>query len=485
MNDPRDGMESSSESFETLLENYEAAHGDDIRVGDRIQGKIIAIETDSVFVDLGAKIDGFVDKSELLDKEGNLTCQMGDSVELYVASASESQIRLSKAVSAEAGLELLRQAKQDGLPVEGKVVAAIKGGFHVDLSGRRAFCPMSQMDTAFVENPEDHVGITGRFLISRIEEKGRNIVVSRRVLLEKEQKEAARGFLTELKPGQVHEATVVRTAPFGVFAALFPGVEGLIHVSEMSWSRVENPENFARPGDKIQVRVLSMEPGKKKGELKISLSAKQVEQNPWDADDFSIRAGDRRKGKVTRLAGFGAFVELSPGIEGLVHISEMSYLKHVVKPEEVVKPGQELEVVVKEVDSKSRRISLSMREAEGDPWLEAAEKFPKGSTVEGTLEKKEGFGLFVSVAPGITGLLPTSVINRSGMARQLDRVKPGGRVSVTVTEVDTARRRMSLSPGGSKTEERDWKKFTDTASSGGADSLLAEKLKAALGKKSG
>ena len=483
MTDPHDGMEPSSESFEALLENFEAAHGDDIRVGDKIQGKIIAIETDSIFVDLGAKIDGMVDKSELLDPEGNLTLQQGDSVELYVASVQESEIRLSKSVSAEAGLALLRQAREESLPVEGKVKAVVKGGFHVDLSGRRAFCPISQMDMAFVENPEDYVGTEGRFLITRLEDRGRNIVVSRRVLLEKDVKEAAGVFLADLKPGQVHEATVVRTAPFGVFAALFPGVEGLVHVSEMSWSRMENPEAFAKPGDKIQVRVLSMEPGKKQGELKISLSAKQVEQNPWDADDFSIRAGDRRTGTVTRLAGFGAFVELSPGVEGLVHISEMSYRKHVVKPEEVVKPGQEIEVKVKEVDSKSRRISLSMREAEGDPWMEAAEKFPKGATVEGTLEKKEGFGLFVSVAPGVTGLLPMSVINRSGAGKQMDRLKPGDKVTVTVTEVDTARRRMSLSPG-TGAEESDWKKFTG-ASSGGTESLLAEKLKAALEKKSG
>ena len=481
MNDLRDGMEPSSESFAELLENYEAQHGDDIRVGDKIQGKIIAVEKETVFVDLGVKTDGTVDRAELLDPEGNLPFEVGDPVELYITHMDESRIQLSKSVSAQAGLAVLQDARRGGLPVEGKVVGVVKGGFQVDLSGRRAFCPVSQLDTVFVENPEDHLGLVGQFLITRLEEKGRNIVVSRRALLEKERKEAAAEFLSELEAGQVREGKVVRVVPFGVFVELFPGVEGLVHVSEMSWSRVENPEKFTKAGDAIRVRILSMEPGKKQGEIKIALSAKQVEKNPWDADDFSIQAGDRRKGTVTRLAGFGAFVELAPGIEGLVHISEMSYLKRITKPDEIVKPGQEVEVVVKEVNLESRRISLSMREAKGDPWIGADEKYPKGVAIEGIFEKKEEFGLFISVAPGITGLLPASVINRSGVAKQFDRLKPGDRVTVTVAGVDTARRRMSLSPG-TAAEESDWKKFSKSSQSD-SEGLLAQKLKAALEKR--
>jgi small subunit ribosomal protein S1 len=222
------------ESFAELFESYSAGMNENIQVGDQIRGRIIAIGTGSVFVDTGTKVDGVVEKSELLDEEGQLTVEEGDELDLYVIAADESEIRLSKAISGIGGLNMLQDAFEQRIPVEGKVTAVVKGGFQVEVIKRRAFCPISQMDLTYVEDPEPYVGQTFSFRIKRIEDRGRNIVISRRDILQKEMAANRKAFMERLDEEAVYEGTVARILPFGAFVTLVPGVEGLVHISELS-----------------------------------------------------------------------------------------------------------------------------------------------------------------------------------------------------------------------------------------------------------
>jgi len=470
----------AEESFADLLESYSAGMNENIQVGDQIRGRIISIGVSNVFVDTGTKVDGVVEKAELLDEEGQLTVGEGDELDLYVIAADESEIRLSKAVSGIGGLNMLQDAWEQRIPVEGKVVGAIKGGFQVEVVKRRAFCPISQMDLAYVEDPEVYVGQTFSFIIKRFEERGRNIVLSRRDILQKEMEASRKAFMDQLDEDAVYEGTVVRILPFGAFVTLAPGVEGLVHISELSWSRLDTPEQAVKVGDRLQVKILGIKEGEKPGTQKISLSVKQAMGDPWQEAPDRIRVGDKLKGKVTRCANFGAFVELFPGIEGLVHISEMSYTRRVMRPEEVVTPGDTVSVTVKEFDLDRKRISLSIKDAEGDPWADIEETFKPGQTVQGRVEKKESFGIFVNLAPGITGLLPKSKIAASEKAAQFDSLKPGGTVSVTVDRIDSSARKISLGTGD-VADNQGWQEFA--GSSGGSLGSLGDQLQKALSRK--
>ena len=387
------------QSFEALFESYTTGMNEDIQVGDRIRGEIISIGQDAVYMDTGTKIDGVVEKPELLDENGELPYSAGDIIELYVVAMTESEVRLSKALSGIGGIQHLQEAFHNKIPVEGKVQETCKGGFRVEILKQRAFCPVSQIDINYVETPEDFVGQAFEFLVSRFEENGRNIVVSRRALLEKELEKTRAAFYEILKTGETYTGKVTRIMPFGAFVELAPGVEGMVHISELSWSRLEKPEDLVAPGDTLTVRVIKIEKSDRKGQKKIGISAKQALGNPWETVGSQFSVGSRVTGKVTRCMKFGAFVEIAPGIEGLVHISEMSYTKRVIHPADEVSSGQNVSVMIKEIDADKHRISLSLKDAEGDPWLDVEDRFKTGSLVEGIVEKKEGFGLFINLAP--------------------------------------------------------------------------------------
>jgi small subunit ribosomal protein S1 len=479
--DPDETMdEGREESFAELFESYSAGMNEDIRVGDKISGKIISIGDTTVFVDTGTKADGVVEIEELKDESGQLPYDVGDTLELFVVAADESEIRLSKAIAGVGGLSMLTDAFRNAIPVEGKVVQTIKGGFQVEVLQRRAFCPISQIDTQYVEDAGQYVGKTYSFRITKLAERGRNIVLSRRDLLEAQQAEARQEFLKTLAEDQVLTGRVTRLMPYGAFVELIPGLEGMVHISELSWSRLDKPEAAVSPGDKLEVKVLRIESDGKR--QKIALSAKQVAGDPWERVGEQIESGQKVTGTVTRCAPFGAFVEIRPGIEGLIHISEMSYTRRVVHPEDMVQPGQTLSVMIKEIDTQSRRIGLSLREAEGDPWLDVSERFTQGQPVSGTVEKREKFGLFINLAPGIVGLLPKSVIRRSAQASAVDKLKPGDTIPVIVARVDAVERKISLKLGDGD-DEGDWRQFADKPSKGGASlGALGDKLAEALKK---
>ena len=493
MTDQAQNTGDQEQSFAELFEASYAGQGEPLNVGDKISARIISVGAESVYFDTGTKIDGVAEKKDLLDGEGNFPHKEGESIDLYVVSKTRSEIVLSRALAGAGGLEMLQNAKDAGLPVDGKVKETCKGGFSVEVMGRRAFCPVSQIDARFVENPEVYVGNTYPFLIIKLEERGRNVVVSRRSLIERERQAATEEFLAAIKPGEEVDGTVVRLTDFGAFVEIAPGLEGMVHVSELGFSRVSKPEEAVSVGEKIRIKVLGVEPGKKPGQMKISLSRKQTMSDPWDGIAAKLKDGEKITGTVVRLADFGAFVEILPGVDGLIHVSEMSYTKRVNKPSEILNPGDTVTVVVKEVDPLKRRISLSLKDAEGDPWAEAAAKYVPGAQVTGTVEKRETFGIFVSLEPGVTALLPKSRMSMAVDPKQFDKLSRGDSVTLLVEDVRLNERRIALSPlevragtqneGGGGRENSDWKAYAKPAKavekSTGMGSL-AEKLAQAM-----
>ncbi len=497
-------------SFAELLAAQEQAPAARLEAGQRVKATIVAITADTVFVSTGSKVDGLVDKAEL-EQDGVKEYAVGDVLDLYVVHASPHEVRLSKVGRGAGSLASLEEAKESGLPVEGKVTAVVKGGISVDVLKRRAFCPVSQIDLRPVEKPEELVGKTMTFKIMRVEKGGRNIVLSRRALLEAQQQEGRASFLSGVQPGDVLEAVVTRLAPFGIFVELAPGVEGMVHVSELSWSRVQQPEELVSVGDGIRVKLLSLAESEKGP--RISLSVRQVTENPWQTIGERLKEGEVVQGKVVRLAQFGAFVEVLPGVEGLVHISELSYEKRINKVDEVLVVGDAVSVRIKELDVDKKRLSLSLRDVAGDPWNTVDEQFAPEAEVSGRFERRAPFGLFISLAPGITALLPNSALPMGAARGKFDKMAPGAELMVRIGEINKADKRISLTlteaeqaefeaasgdsaqsqaprqekggrgqgRGQSRSEEKDWKKHMPKA----AESFgsLGNALQAALQKK--
>ncbi|TVR01392.1 MAG: 30S ribosomal protein S1 [Desulfovibrionales bacterium] len=467
------------QSFAEMFEASEMEMKPDLRVGDRIKGRIIAVSEEMVYVDTGTKSDGVIEKQELLDKDGSFSLGEGDDVELFVVSTQGNQIRLARALGGEGGMEQLRQAMEEGIPVEGKIKETCKGGFRVRILDKTAFCPLSQMDRRPVDDPEALVGETTHFLVTKVEERGRNIVISRRLLLDREHAETLSRFLEQTAVGDLIQGTVSRLAPFGAFVELAPGLEGLVHVSELGWSRNVSPEDVVSMGDTVMVKLLKVD-DQGKG-VRLELSMKQAMEDPWVRLADEVQVGGKLTGRVTNLAPFGAFVELVPGIEGLVHVSEMSYLKRVHKPGDVVAVGDRVPVLVKSIDPQSRRIALSMRDAEGDPWEGVAERFKKGQVVQGIMEKREKFGMFVQLEPGVVGLLPGSRLERAE-DESYAKAKPGDVLPVVIDVVDGEKRRISLAlPGADQGE--DWQSHATQEST--PMGTLGEQLKKAMDQRDG
>ncbi|BCS96505.1 30S ribosomal protein S1 [Desulfoluna limicola] len=485
MNDKGDMGVPEEESFEALLEAYGDGLGEELKSGDKVDAKVISIGESSVYVSTGTKSDGVVDRMELTNEDGELTVAVDDTLTLYVVSANESEVVLSKQMSGAGSEEMLFDAFTNGTPVEGKVNEQIKGGFSVTLMGKRAFCPVSQIDTAFVENGEDYLGKSFTFLVTRIEGNGKNIVISRRKILEAELAEVRATFLETLSEGDTVEAKVIKLMPYGAFMELHAGVEGMAHISELSWSRVQSCEEAVKVGDVLPVKVLKVETIEGKNALRIALSVKQASQDPWELAGDTIRVGEQFSGKVVRIAPFGAFVEVAPGTEGLVHVSEMSYTKRILKPEDAVSEGETVQVVVKAIDLEKKRLSLSIRDAHGDPWQGVLVKYPLGSKVAGTVEKKESYGIFVKLEPGVTGLLPKSKLAEAANASALNAAKPGETLELLVDAVDEEKRRITLVSTEAADGASNWKGYTEKpkAKSDNSMGTMGELLKAAMSKK--
>lgn len=360
------------------------------RVGDMIKGAVISIGKDSVFVDAGGKAEGVLERSQVSDNEGKLLVKVGDVVEARVVADAGGvltlRVKLGRGPEARAELQ---QAQELGIPVEGLVTEVVKGGVSVDVAGVRGFCPASQIDARFVDDLSSFVGQRLTFRITRYEP--RNLVLSRRALVEEEKEKLAVQTRKKLEPGAVLRGKVVGFKPFGAFVDL-GGIEGMLHISELGHTRVERPEDVLRLGQEVDVAVLKIEPGEK-GE-RISLSLKALATDPWRDATARLADGQRVKGTITRLQPFGAFVEIAPGVEGLVHISELGANRRINHPKEVVSVGQEVEAVVLTIDHDKRRLALSMsasKDGTADDVSEAVRAQPaaKFGTFGDLLQKKK------------------------------------------------------------------------------------------------
>ena len=433
-----DGEEEAptTQSFAELLDSAEdASTYPKVRPGDRVKGRVVRVTDEWVFVDLGGKQEGSIRREEF---QADAVPAEGSEVEAYVMSTQGGEVVLTTRLSSrDVSVAALAEAHRSAIPVEGRVVKTIKGGYEVRVAGLRAFCPLSQIDLRWPREPSVHVGRTYPFRILELKERGRNIVVSRRVILEEERAEKREALKDVLRPGAVVTGTVRSLHNFGAFVDL-GGVDGLIPISEMSWGRVESPAEVLNPGQEVRVQVLDVDWERER----VSLSLKALQDDPWSRVDERYRVGQRVQGTVTRIAPFGAFVEVEPGVEGLVHVSALGAGRKVQSPKEVVSPGEVVEAEVVSVDPENRRIGLSL---EHRFWESLGDLPAEGDVVTGTVERVVDFGLFVKLPSGHVGLLPNVEMGTPRGTDHSRTFKPGTEIPVMVLSVEEGGRRIRLS----------------------------------------
>ncbi len=414
--------------------------------GQQVTGKVVHVGEDNIFIDIGGKDEGYLSRREVENAEGVVEIGVGDSIEVYIVGRTSSGVELTRGLAqASDARRALQNAFDNRIPVEGKVTGRNKGGFEISVMGERAFCPISQIEMAYTEDADAHVGQTYRFLVTRYEVKGKNLdVVVSRSELEREERKAKQGeTFASLEVDQVRTGHVRKLMNFGAFVDL-GGVDGLVHISELSWERVDDPNKVLKPGQEVKVKVLEIrnrEAGPDKA--RISLSIKAVSGSPWDNVMDNFREGGAYDGEVVRMEHFGAFIQLAPGIDGLVHVSELS-LGRVRHPRDILQIGQSVRIQILSIDPIRQRISLSIKALHGNPWQNAHERYVEGQEVTGTVENIESFGVFVSMEPGITALIPLSELNTErGREPSLD-FRLGQEVTARVLSLEQERERLTL-----------------------------------------
>lgn len=450
--------------------------------GETVSGTIVAVGPEVAFVDIGGKGEATIDIAELSDPDSDVQVKVGDTVQAVVVS-TVGGLKLSHRLARGAlTRQRLNDAFQAGLPVEGRVEKAIKGGYEVRVGGQRAFCPISQIDASFTADPSVHVGQAYTFRIIECKEDGKELVVSRRALLQEEEGERAEEIRRTAVAGAVLPGRVVSVLAYGAFVDLGGGVQGLLHVSEMGWSRVENPSELVRPGDEITVKVLRVDDDGRK----ISLGLKQLQADPWSTVAERYKVGQALTGKATRVADFGVFVELEPGIEALAHLSTFAPTGKKDGWKATVQPGAAVAVEILTFDLERKRIGVAVLEEGSARAAGAGDRVEivPGARLTGKVERHENYGVFVYLAPGRTGLIHLS---ETGVERESDLRKAfpvGTDIEVIVLEIDPAGRRIQLSrkavlDASEKSEVREYAEHQDQAQAEGFGSL-AGKLRAAM-----
>ncbi|HZR83727.1 MAG TPA: S1 RNA-binding domain-containing protein [Candidatus Binatia bacterium] len=434
----QDPAQPEEPSFAQLLAEHEATRT--LSVGDTVTGKVLQIGEEHVFVDVSGKGEAVIPRAELVGPDGALEVALGDPLEATVV-AVQPELRLSRKLLAGAGArEMLRVAAESGIPVEGRVAGVVKGGFEVTVAGMRAFCPLSQMDVRRVEDQSAFLGQTLPFLVIELKEDGRRIVLSRRRLLAEEAKRQAEETRARLKPGAVLQGRVVSIAAFGAFIDV-GGVQGLVHLSEISHRRVDRASDALELGQEVTVQVLKVD--SQNG--KLALSMKALEGDPWGAVGDRLQPRQVVDGRVVRVADFGVFVELAPGIDGLLHVSELPH-GALAKLREAARVRAELSVVILEIDPAKRRIALALAPQGAQPGeVIAASRARAGDVVTGTVEGVKPFGVVLRFGPGQTGVVPN---NETGVPRGADLAKEfpaGSELTAEVTAVEMGGRRLRLS----------------------------------------
>jgi small subunit ribosomal protein S1 len=454
--------------------------------GETIEGTIVAIGPKIAFVNVGGKGEAEIDVAELKDADGDIEVSVGDRIQAMVVSTSGGIVLSRKGVRNAATQRELEDAYQAGLAVEGKVVQAVKGGYEVRIARERAFCPLSQIDIHRTADPAVHVGQTYAFRIIEYKDNGKDLVVSRRKLLEEQQRADAADVRKSIVPDAVINGRVVSVQDFGAFVDLGGGIQGLLHVSEMSWARVGSANEVVAPGDQITVKVLRVD----ETTHKISLGLKQLQGDPWTTAAANYEVGQVRQGRVTRIADFGAFVELEPGVEGLAHASTFAPTGHAGGWAKSLSAGFTGAFQVLSIDTAQKRIGLALTEdgASRAPTPAVSQGgLAVGTILTGKVERHEKFGVFVFLSPGRTGLIPNA---ETGVDRDADMRKAfpvGSEVEVAVLEVDPAGKRIRLSKKAvaelrERAELSEYRSTTDAAPAASMGSI-ADKLRDALGRR--
>lgn len=428
------------ETFEQLFEQFQA--NQNFKVGEIVNGKVLSITKDYVVVDIGYKSEGQIPIAEFRDAEGNLTVDAGDLVEVYVDQAEEDdalvELSKDKAVKLRIWEQISIACERDEL-VRGKISARVKGGLSVDI-GVKAFLPGSQVDIRPIRNLEKFLAQEFDFKVIKFNKRRGNIVLSRRVLLEKERAHLKAQTLDNLEEGRVLKGTVKNITDYGAFVDL-GGIDGLLHITDMSWGRVNHPSEMVQVGDEIEVKVLKFNAETER----VSLGLKQISEDPWIMAESKYQVGDRVAGKVVSLTDYGAFVELEEGIEGLIHISEMSWTRRVKHPSRMVAIGDEVEAIVLDIDSKNKRISLGMKQIEPNPWTLLHERYPVGTRILGKIRNITDFGIFIGIEEGIDGLVHISDLSWTQKIKHPSELfKKGDEVEAVVLNIDVENERFSL-----------------------------------------
>ncbi len=434
-------MNPSRDDFAALLD--ESFGGRDIMEGTVVHGHVVAVEKDFVVVDVGLKTEGRVPMKEFANMEGKPLPKVGDTVEVFLErvenAAGEAVISREKAKREEAWTRL-EGVYARAEPVMGAIVGRVKGGFTVDLGGASAFLPGSQVDIRPVRDVGPLMGKEQPFAILKMDRPRGNIVVSRRAILEEARAEQRTELVSQLAEGEIREGVVKNITDYGAFVDL-GGIDGLLHVTDMSWKRVSHPSQVLAVGDTVKVQIIKINPDTQR----ISLGMKQLQSDPWDGVEAKYPAGAKFTGRITNITDYGAFVELEAGVEGLVHVSEMSWTKKNVHPGKIVSTSQEVDVIVLDVDPSKRRVSLGLKQALPNPWDDFVAKHPIGSTVEGEVKNTTEFGLFIGLDNDIDGMVHLSDIDWSVSGEEaVQRYHRGEMVQAKVLDVDVEKERISL-----------------------------------------
>lgn len=435
-------------SFKDIFEKSQTASN--VQEGEVVNGAVVSVSGDYVTVDIGYKMEGLVPLDEFRDAEGKVSVKAGDHVVVYLERMENEQgvmiLSRNKAEIIKAWDSIAEACERDEV-ISGTVTKKVKGGLEVDI-GVKAFLPGSQIDIRPVRNLDKYLGKKLNFKVIKFNKKRGNIVLSRKALLLKEREKLREETLEQLQEGMVVQGVVKNITDYGAFIDL-GGMDGLLHITDMSWGRIKHPSELFQVGDEVTVKVLKYDKEKER----VSLGLKQVQENPWDKVPEKYHVGDKVKGKVVSIKDYGAFVELEDGVEGLIHVSEMSWTNKVKHPSKVLEPGAEVECQVLDIDTKNRRISLGLKQLESNPWDVLEQKFPIGSTVEGVVKNVTDFGVFVDIGEGIDGLIHISDLSWSKkVGHPSELFNKDDKVRAIVLSIDKETEKFSL---GIKQLERD------------------------------
>jgi small subunit ribosomal protein S1 len=440
---PEQAAQVGGDSFAALFEASIQA-GDFGKEGEIVKGTVVAVQRDNVVIDIGGKSEGIIALSEFADAQGQTTVKAGDEVDVYIESRENDDglVMLSKEKADKMKVwdEISAACERDEL-IEGTISQRVKGGLSVTIRGGvKAFLPGSQVDLRPIRNLDKLIGQTYQFKVIKFNKKRGNIVLSRRVLLEKERDEQKTKTLETLEEGKVVKGVIKNITEYGAFVDL-GGIDGLLHITDMSWGRVNHPSELFNVGDEVTVRVLKYNPETER----VSLGLKQTQEDPWSHAEEAFPAGKKVKGKVQSITDYGAFVELEPGVEGLIHVSEMSWTKKVKHPSKVLEVGQEVECQILEVDSKSKRISLGLKQLEADPWTVFTEKYSPGAKISGQVRSITDYGVFIGIEEGVDGMVHKSDISWTAKVNSpADLYKKGDHVEAIILSINHDEKKVSL-----------------------------------------